>query len=204
VAGHDRITLKFKTNDVVVGKNGRTYSCSARSPSGHGNAPRRDNSRKDGKFNKAVGKHGSGPAIRSAPEPAIASKGRWFVGGPANNRIQIFDTGGHYLHGSGSSSASQRPVYRQEGQLYVADSESTDNEGMANIPLEARYPNRSAKTGMVTALHSRSGQNNNGYCRRLTTAEGRGAVPKGVIMGPERGRRDVKNVTTGNKEFHED
>ena len=111
----------FQPNDILVAPNGDIFVAQ-----GHG-APvdRVFKFDKTGKFIKAWGKRGTGPAEFDQPHAlAMDSKGRLFVGDRNNNRVQIFDQDGKYLEEFRQFSRPSGIYIDKQDNFYVADSES--------------------------------------------------------------------------------
>ena len=108
----------------------------------------------DGKFLKTWGKKGTGPGEFDTPHAlAFDSKGRLFVADRANNRIQIFDQDGKFLDQWTQFSRPSGVFIDSHDTLYVADSESTGNDGYGHNPGWKRGIRiGSAKDGKVTAF----------------------------------------------------
>jgi streptogramin lyase len=107
---------------VVVAPNGDIFV-----GDGHG---RETNARivkfsRDGKFIKTWGRKGAGPGEFDTPHAlAMDSRGRLFVGDRNNNRIQVFDQDGNFLHQWTQFSRPSGLFIDRNDVIYVADSES--------------------------------------------------------------------------------
>ena len=144
----------------------------------------------DGTFIRSWGRHGSGPDELEGPHAlALDSQGRLFVGDRTNNRIQIFDQDGTLLDSWTQFGRPSGLYIDQHDRLYVADSESRDNEGGYGHNPGVRRGIRigSAVDGVVTGfipdLAERGGS---------SAAEGVAVDPDGNVYGAEVGPRDVK------------
>jgi len=147
---------------------------------------------KDGKFVSTWGSKGAAPGQFDGPHGlAFDSRGRLFVADRTNNRIEIFDQNGKLL-----------AVWKQFGRpsglfidghddLYVTDSESTDEPGYGYNPEFKRGIRiGSANDGRVTAFIP--DPNPVGL---TSGAEGVAADAQGSVFGAEVGaRRIVKYV----------
>jgi sugar lactone lactonase YvrE len=128
---------------------------------------------KDGKFIKAWGHKGSGPAEFDTPHMlAMDSAGRLFVADRSNNRIQIFDQDGRFLTEWRQFGRPSGVYINKNDIIYVADSTSSDktNPGfMQGIRVG------SVKDGKVAAFIPET--------KELNSLEGVAADDEGNIYG---------------------
>jgi sugar lactone lactonase YvrE len=156
-------------SDILVAPNGDIFVAD-----GHGGDT---NARivkltKDGKFIKAWGKKGSGPAEFDAPHGlAMDSAGRLFVADRGNSRIQIFDQNGKFLEEWRHFGRPSGVFINKKDVIYVAD--STSNE-QTNPGFKQGIRIGSVKDGKVTAFIPWSETN---------TLEGVAADDQGNVYG---------------------
>ncbi len=148
----------------------------------------------DGSFLRSWGRHGSGPDELEGPHAlAMDTQGRLFVGDRTNNRIQIFEQDGTLLESWSQFGRPSGLFIDQNDMLYVADSESRDNEGgyghNPNVRRGIRIGN--ALDGTVTAFIPDPAERG-----ATSAAEGVAVDPDGNIYGAEVGPRDVKKYIT--------
>jgi sugar lactone lactonase YvrE len=144
---------------------------------------------KTGKFVRIVGKTGSGPGEFDGPHALdYDSQGRLFVGDRTNNRVEILDRNLNFV-------AEWKQFGRPSGlfidandNLYVADSESREEEGYGHDPGVHRGMRiGSAKTGQVVAFIPDPDPKG-----ASSAAEGVAVDRQGNIYGAEVGPRDLK------------
>jgi sugar lactone lactonase YvrE len=167
-------------NDVVVAPNGDIFVSESHKGPGYGNA-RVTKFSKDGKFIKQWGKHGSAPGEFEVPHAlAMDSQGRLFVGDRSNNRIQIFDQDGNFLTEWKQFGRPSGIYIDQNDILYVADSESSEEEDYKYNPgWKKGIRIGSVKDGVVTAFIPGE-------------AEGVAADAMGNVYGAEVGSKSLK------------
>ena len=186
VAGVGHYTFN-QPSDVLVAPNGEIFVAD-----GHG---ARTNARvvklaPDGTFIRFWGRHGSGPEELEGPHAlAMDSQGRLFVGDRTNNRIQIFDQDGTLLDSWTQFGRPSGLFIDQHDTLYVADSESRDNEGGYGHNPDVRRGIRigSAVDGTVTGFIADPAERGGS-----SAAEGVAVDHDGNVYGAEVGPRDVK------------
>ena len=186
VAGVGHYTFN-QPSDVLVAPNGEIFVAD-----GHG---ARTNARivkfaPDGTFIRFWGRHGSGPKELEGPHAlAMDSQGRLFVGDRTNNRIQIFDQDGTLLDSWTQFGRPSGLFIDQHDTLYVADSESRDNEGGYGHNPDVRRGIRigSAVDGTVTGFIADPAERGGS-----SAAEGVAVDHDGNVYGAEVGPRDVK------------
>ncbi len=101
-------------------------------------------------FIKARGKTGCGPGEFQTPHAiAIDSRGRVFVDNRSNNRIQIFGQEGNFLAMWTQFGRPSGIFFDENGQIYVADSESDD---VRNPGWEMGIRIGDTRTGWVSAF----------------------------------------------------
>ena len=84
---------------------------------------------KNGTFIKAWGQTGYGPGeFRTLHTIALDSRGQIFVGDRSNNRIQIFDQEGNFLTMWTQFGRPSGIFFNEHDHIYVADSESDDEQ----------------------------------------------------------------------------
>jgi DNA-binding beta-propeller fold protein YncE len=113
----------------------------------------------DGRFLKAWGNGGPGPAAGEMSDPhalALDSQGRLFVGDRRNNRIQIFDQEGTFLEEWPHFGPPSSIYIDAQDRIYVTD---TQTNAMPAWLAERRGPNwvrgiriGDARTGRVTGF----------------------------------------------------
>ena len=146
---------------------------------------------KDGKFIKAWGRQGSRRGEFDIPHAlAMDSRGRLFVADRQNNRIQIFDQDGNYLHQWFQFSRPSGIFIDGNDTIYVADSESgsvaKNHDGWKRGIRVGRVSD-----GVVTALIPDPVEKTTG----TSAAEGVAADANGDIYGAEVGpKRLMKYV----------
>src|SRR5581483_1276592 len=194
--GQVLMTLDYafnQPNDVAIAPNGDIFVAEGHTP-GMGTAQILK-FRKDGKFLKKWGQHGSGPGDMEVPHAlAFDSRGRLFVGDRANNRIQIFDQDGNVLDQWKQFGRPSGLYIDKNDILYVTDSESTDKQGYGYNPGWKRGIRiGSAKDGVVTAFIPDPLVPAAGAALPATSAaEGVAADAQGVIYGAEVGSKSLK------------
>ena len=174
-------------NSVAIAPNGDVFISDGHRPT-TGNA-RVLKFTKDGKFIKQWGGHGDGPGQFEMPHSLFFdSKGRLFVADRGNNRIQIFDQDGKYLAEWKQFSRPSGIYIDKNDVIYVADSESTDNDTYGHNPGWQRGMRvGSAKDGSVFAFIPDPHPGG-----ATSAAEGVAADADGNIYGAEVGPKDVK------------
>jgi DNA-binding beta-propeller fold protein YncE len=177
-------------SDVVVGANGDIFVADGHGPGTNERVMKFD---RDGRFIKQWGKPGGGACgtneFSSLHALAIDSRGRLFVGDRDNNRIQIFDQDGNYLDCWYQFSRPSGIYIDARDNMYVADSESSDD------PNAGGPPHGAWKRGI------RVGSARDGSVRYFipdpdprggtSAAEGVAADRDGIIYGAEVGPRRV-------------
>jgi sugar lactone lactonase YvrE len=147
----------------------------------------------NGTFIKTWGKKGSGPGEFDTPHGlAMDSRGRLFVADRQNNRIQIFDQEGNYLHQWFQFSRPSGIFIDKNDTMYVADSESgsvaKNHDGWKRGIRVGRV-----RDGVVTAFIPDPVEKATGS----SAAEGVAADANGNIygaeVGPKRLMKYVKN-----------
>ena len=134
-------------SDVAVGDNGAIFVTD-----GHGN---NTNNRvvkyaSDGTFITSWGQTGYGPGeFRELHGIAIDSGGRLYVADRWNNRIQLFDQDGNFLTMWTQFGRPSGISFDEQGQIYVADSESDD---VQNPGWEMGIRIGDAQTGWVNSF----------------------------------------------------
>ena len=144
----------------------------------------------DGTFIRFWGRHGSEPDELEGPHAlAMDSQGRLFVGDRTNNRIQIFDQDGTLLDSWTQFGRPSGLFIDEHDTLYVADSESRDNEGGYGHNPAVRRGIRigSAVDGTVTGFIPDPSERGGS-----SAAEGVAVDHDGNVYGAEVGPRDVK------------
>ncbi len=132
-------------SDVVVAENGDIFVAD-----GHGNV---GNNRvvkfnRRGEFVMAWGQTGYGPGeFRGLHAIAMDASGRVFAGDRSNSRIQIFDQQGNHLATWTQFGRPSGIAFDDNGQIYVADSESDD---VQNPGYEIGIRIGEIETGWVT------------------------------------------------------
>ena len=174
-------------SDVLVAPSGEIFVADGHGP--------RTNARivkfaPDGTFIRFWGRHGSGPEELEGPHAlAMDSQGRLFVGDRTNNRIQIFDQDGTLLDSWTQFGRPSGLFIDEHDTLYVADSESRDNEGGYGHNPNVRRGIRigSAADGTVTGFIPDPAERGGS-----SAAEGVAVDHDGNVYGAEVGPRDVK------------
>src|SRR6202035_3617863 len=97
------------------------------------------------------GKLGSAPGEFDAPHAlAFDSKGRLFVADRSNNRIQVFDQDGKFIAEWKQFGRPSGIFIDKDDTIYVADSESRDEDGYGHNPgVKRGIRIGSAKDGKV-------------------------------------------------------
>ena len=175
---------------VIVAPNGDIFVAD-----GHGSPPNSVvNARivkfsRDGKFIKTWGKLGSATGEFDAPHAlAFDSKGRLFVGDRTNNRIQIFTQDGKFIAAWKQFGRPSGIFIDKDDTMYVADSESTDEQVYGYNPGCKRGMRiGSARDGKVTAFIPDPAPKG-----ATSAAEGVAVDHQGSIYGAEVGPMDMK------------
>ena len=144
----------------------------------------------DGTFMRSWGRHGSGPDEFEGPHAlAMDSRGRLFVGDRTNNRVQIFDQNGMLLDSWTQFGRPSGLYIDQHDTLYVADSESRNNEDGYGHNADVRRGIRigSAVDGTVTGFIPDQAERG-----ASSAAEGVAVDHDGNVYGAEVGPRDLK------------
>ncbi len=144
---------------------------------------------KTGTFQKIVGKTGTGPGEFDGPHALeFDSQGRLFVGDRTNNRVQIFDRNLNFVAQMHQFGRPSGLFIDANDVLYVADSESRDEDGYGHNPgVHRGIRIGSARTGEVTAFIPDPDPKGGS-----SAAEGVAADAQGNIYGAEVGPRDLK------------
>ena len=174
-------------SDVLVAPSGDIFVADGHGPSTNARIVR---FAADGTFIASWGHHGTGPDALEGPHSlAMDSQGRLFVADRTNNRIQIFDQEGALLDSWTQFGRPSGLAIDQHDVLYVADSESRDNEGGYGHHPNVRRGIRigSAIDGTVTAFIPDPAERGG-----TSGAEGVAVDADGNIYGAEVGPRDVK------------
>jgi hypothetical protein len=173
---------------VVVAPNGDIFV-----GDGHG---RETNARivkfsRDGKFIKTWGRKGAGPGEFDTPHALVMdSRGRLFVGDRNNNRIQVFDQDGNFLHQWTQFSRPSGLFIDRSDVIYVADSES-ESVARNHDGWKRGIRIGSARDSAVTAFIPDPVEKTTG----TSAAEGVAADAAGNIYGAEVGpKRLMKYV----------
>ena len=134
------------------------------------------------------GEYADGP-VRAPHSLAFDSQGRLFVADRGNRRIQIFDQDGTLLDSWTQFGRPSGLFIDQHDTLYVADSESRDNEGGYGHNPDVRRGIRigSAVDGTVTGFIADPAERGGS-----SAAEGVAVDHDGNVYGAEVGPRDVK------------
>ena len=175
---------------LIVAPNGDLFVAD-----GHGSPPNSQvNARimkfsKDGKFIKEWGMLGTAPGEFNAPHTlAFDSKGRLFVGDRSNNRIQIFTQNGKFIAEWKQFGRPSGIFIDKDDTMYVADSESTDQQGYGYNPgCKRGIRIGSAKDGKVTAFIPDPDPKG-----ASSAAEGVAVDHQGAVYGAEVGPMDLK------------
>ena len=135
-------------SDVVIAPGGDIFVADGHNENGNNRVVKFS---KEGKFIKAWGKTGWGPAeFRTLHAIAMDSRGRIFVGDRGNNRIQIFDQEGKSLTTPWTQFGKPSGIaFDSKDQIYVADSESDD---VQNPGWEEGIRIGDAKSGWINAF----------------------------------------------------
>jgi hypothetical protein len=144
----------------------------------------------DGTFIRSWGRHGSGPNQLEGPHSlALDTQGRLFVADRTNNRIQIFEQDGTLVDSWTQFGRPSGLFIDQNDVLYVADSESRDNDGGYGHNPNVRRGIRigSAVDGTVTGFIPDSAERGG-----TSAAEGVAVDSDGNVYAAEVGPRDVK------------
>jgi len=177
-------------NAVITAKNGDIFVAEGHDI-GTGNA-RIQKFTKDGVFIKQWGTHGAKPGQFEMPHAlAFDSQGRLYVGDRGNDRIQVFDLDGNFIEQFTEFSRPSGIWIDKNDTIYVADSESCEQQGYGHHPGWKRGIRiGSLKDHVVKAFipdtwpdpqpHSTSG------------AEGVAADAKGNVYGAEVLKKGVK------------
>jgi sugar lactone lactonase YvrE len=186
VAGVGQYTFN-QPSDVLVAPTGDIFVADGHGP--------RTNARivkfsADGTFIRSWGRHGVGADELEGPHSlAMDSGGRLFVADRTNNRVQIFDQDGTLLDSWTQFGRPSGLFIDQNDTLYVADSESRDNEGGYGHNPNVRRGIRigSAVDGSVTGFIPDPAERGGS-----SGAEGVAVDADGNVYGAEVGPRDVK------------
>jgi len=191
-AGSGQYTFN-QPSDVLVAPGGEIFVADGHGPQTNARivkfAP-------DGTFIRSWGRHGSGPDELEGPHAlAMDSQGRLFVGDRTNNRIQIFDQEGALLDTWTQFGRPSGLFIDANDVLYVADSESRDNDGGYGHNPNVRRGIRigSAVDGTVTGFIADPAERG-----ATSAAEGVAVDPDGNIYGAEVGPRDIKKYIPRN------
>ncbi len=174
-------------SDVLVAPSGDIFVADGHGPSTNARIVK---FAADGTFITSWGHHGSGPdELEGPPSLAMDSQGRLFVADRTNNRIQLFDQEGALLDSWTQFGRPSGLAIDQHDVLYVADSESRDNEGGYGHHPNVRRGIRigSAIDGTVTAFIPDPAERGG-----TSGAKGVAVDADGNIYGAEVGPRDVK------------
>jgi DNA-binding beta-propeller fold protein YncE len=150
-AGESGLDIFDSPTGVAVASNGDIYISE-----GHGEA-KPNNSRimvftKDGKFIKTFGTLGTGDGqMRSPHALAFDSRDHLYAADRGNSRVVVFDKDGKFLAAWKQFGRPSGVAIDKNDLLYVADSQSSDNQGAANYNLGCRRGIRvgSVKDGKV-------------------------------------------------------
>ena len=144
---------------------------------------------KDGRFIKEFGTKGSGAGELNMPHTlAMDSRGRLFVGDRSNNRVAIFDQDGGFIMSWTQFGRPSGVFIDAHDLLYVADSESREEEGYGHNPgVHRGIRVGSVKDGKVVTFIPDPMPTGGS-----SAAEGVAADPAGNIYGAEVGPRDLK------------
>ena len=186
IAGVGHYTFN-QPSDVLVGPSGDIFVAD-----GHGV---RSNARivkftSDGTFVAAWGRHGSGPEELEGPHAlAIDSRGRLFVADRTNNRIQILNESGTLIDSWTQFGRPSGLFIDEQDTLYVADSESLNNQGGYGHNPDVRRGIRIGSAIDGTVIGFIPDQAERGAS---SAAEGLAVDRDGNIYAAEMGPRDVK------------
>jgi streptogramin lyase len=144
---------------------------------------------KEGKFVKEFGTNGSGPAELNMPHAlAMDSRGHLFVGDRSNNRVVIFDQDGAFLMSWTQFGRPSGLFIDANDRLYVADSESREEEGYGHNPgVHRGIRIGSVKDGRVVAFIPDPAPSGGS-----SAAEGVAVDHDGNVYGAEVGPHDLK------------
>jgi hypothetical protein len=147
---------------------------------------------KSGKFIKAFGKQGKGPGEFDGPHTlAFDSRGRLIVGDRTNNRVQIFDQDGKFIAAWTQFGRPSGVFVTKDDTLFVADSESRDEDGYGHNPgVKRGIRYGSLKDGKVAGYIPDPAPKGGS-----SAAEGVAVDPQGNVYGAEVGPRDLKRYT---------
>ncbi len=172
-------------NAVAVAPNGNIFVAESHGPKGNNRIVVFS---KDGRFLKAFGKTGSGPAEFLEPHTiAFDSRGRLFVGDRYNNRIQVLDQDGKFITEWKQFSRPSGIYISPDDTIYVADSESNQK---VNPGWKRGIYIGNAKDGKVTAFIPDPEPD---VEKEVTSgAEGVAADRAGNVYGAEVGPQGIK------------
>jgi sugar lactone lactonase YvrE len=197
VAGDGSGELLNEPNDVVTASNGDIFVADGHSGQNQ-NAPPNTVARiakfsRDGKFVKTWGKLGSAPGEFRTPHGlAFDSRGRLFVADRGNDRIQVFDQDGKFLHEWKQFSRLSGIYIDGNDILYGTDSESS---ATLNPGWKQGIRIGSVRDGKVMYFIPGS--------RRMLTGtrapEGVAADAQGNVYGAEVGLRALKKYVKKHK-----
>jgi DNA-binding beta-propeller fold protein YncE len=143
VAGTDEKHFN-SPSDVVIAQNGDIFVADGHNNEGNNRVVKFS---REGTFLKAWGRTGYAPSeFRALHAIAMDREGRVFVADRSNNRIQIFDQEGKFLTMWTQFGRPSGIFFDEQGQIYVADSESDD---VQNPGWEMGIRIGDAKTGWV-------------------------------------------------------
>ena len=144
---------------------------------------------KAGTFRRIVGKTGTGPGEFDGPHALeFDSQGRLFVGDRTNNRVEIFDKNLDFVAEWKQFGRPSGLFIDADDNLYVADSESRDEDGYGHNPgVHRGIRIGGARTGDVAAFIPDPDPKGG-----TSAAEGVAVDPQGHVYGAEVGPRDLK------------
>jgi DNA-binding beta-propeller fold protein YncE len=123
VAGSGQYSFN-SPSDVAVADNGSVFIADGHNDDGNNRVMKYS---RDGEFIMSWGRTGYAPGeFRALHAMAIDSRGRIFIGDRSNNRIQIFDQEGTHLATWTQFGRPSGISFDENGQIFVADSESDD------------------------------------------------------------------------------
>ena len=186
IAGTGHYTFN-QPSDVLVAPNGDIFIADGHGPMTNARIMKYSS---EGTFIKSWGRHGSGSDALDGPHGlAMDSAGRLFVADRTNNRIQIYDQDGTLLDSWTQFGRPSGLFIDQDNRLYVADSQSRENEGGYGHNPHVRRGIRigNAIDGVVTAFIPDPAERGS-----TSGAEGVAVDHVGNIYGAEAGRRDIK------------
>ena len=186
IAGTGHYTFN-QPSDVLVAPNGDIFIADGHGPMTNARIMKYSS---EGTFIKSWGRHGSGSDALDGPHGlAMDSAGRLFVADRTNNRIQIYDQDGTLLDSWTQFGRPSGLFIDQDNGLYVADSQSRENEGGYGHNPHVRRGIRigNAIDGVVTAFIPDPAERGS-----TSGAEGVAVDHVGNIYGAEAGRRDIK------------